>query len=730
MLLGGALVALAPLPPLHAQSTSQKPLTSYVDPRIGVVGAGNCVIGPALPFASVHPSPDTPDGDNDGYHPDRPIRGFSQTHVSGTGFGQYGNILISPQVGLAVGKNEHDSPKAEERATAYDYRVRLTKYDVLTEFTPAARSVFYQFTFPKTDEATIAIDVAHSIPTDIATFINGKVKDGAITLSADRRSASGFGAYEGGFGGGIYKVYFFAEMNRAAEAIGTWQNGKISQDSQGARLIKEGDHTGGFLRYHTTAGEVVQLKIGISFKSIDQARQNLRSELPNWDFAKARENARQTWERALGSLRIDEPDEAKKTIFYTALYHAQIMPRDRTGEYARFAPKAPMWDDHYAVWDTWRTLYPLLVLIRPDAVRDTVQSFIERQRVEGLVPDTFIASQRSFGEQGGNDVDNIIADAYVKKVPGIDWKAAYQVMKINADQRRTGDTFDNPVGGASTYRTNGWIPEGKMSASFTLEYAYNDFCAAQVAAGLGLTQEAQTYLARSQKWQALWNAEHENHGFKGFVMPRKASGEWPSYDVTSFGGSWAGDFYEGSSWTYSFFVPHQPKRLVELMGGPETFARRLDYGMKNRLIDFGNEPAFLAPQMFHYAGRPDLSAQWIRSVTGNLFSLRGYPGDDDSGAMSSYFIWAQLGLFPNAGQDIYYLNGPTVNRVVVQRPADGLLEITRSGKGNYVSSATLNGRPLTRSWVRHAELKGRAKLAFVMSETPTTWGQAALPPSL
>jgi putative alpha-1,2-mannosidase len=209
-LVASTLVALTPLSS-QAQPTSQAPLTHYVDPRIGVVGAGNCIIGPTLPFGSVHPSPDTPDGDHDGYHPDRPIRGFSQTHVSGTGWGQYGNILISPQVGLAVGETEHDSPKADERPTAYDYRVRLTKYDVLTEFTPAARSVFYQFTFPRSDEATIAIDVSHSIPENIATYMNGKVKDGEIKLAADRRSASGFG-------GGIYKVYFFAEMNRAARS--------------------------------------------------------------------------------------------------------------------------------------------------------------------------------------------------------------------------------------------------------------------------------------------------------------------------------------------------------------------------------------------------------------------------------------------------------------------------------------------------------------------------------
>ncbi len=405
------------------------------------------------------------------------------------------------------------------------------------------------------------------------------------------------------------------------------------------------------------------------------------------------------------------------------------MPRDRTGEYAQYAPTAPMWDDHYAIWDTWRTLFPLMEFLRPAMVRGTIQSFIERQRMDKIVPDTFIAGHNNLREQGGNDIDNIVADAYVKKLGGVDWPAAYAVMKFNADQRRSclgGHSANNPV--ENSYRTQGWVPAITMSASYTLEYAYNDFCAAQVAAGLGLTRDAETYLARSQKWEVLWNANQESEGFKGFVMPRTQAREWTPLDPKAYGGSWKGDFYEASSWGYSFFAPHQIDRLVELMGGRETFVRRLEYGMNKGLIDFGNEPAFLAAQLFHYAGRPDLSADWARKITGTRYTLKGYPGDDDSGAMSSYCIWVQLGLFPNAGQDLYYLNGPLVAHAAVQRPEDGLLEIVRSGAGNYIASATLNGQPLTRSWLRHAELKGTAKLSFVMSQTPTDWGRSTPPP--
>jgi putative alpha-1,2-mannosidase len=229
----------------------------------------------------VHPSPDTPRGGHDGYAPDQPIRGFSQTHVSGTGWGQYGNILISPQVGLAVGETEHDSPKAEENATAYEYRVRLTKYDVLSEFTPTSHAVFYQFTFPKSDDASLLIDAGHSIPRDIVPAIKGQIKDGQVNWSADGRSVSGFGAYQGGFVWEVYKIYFHAELDRAPSAVGTWKNGQIGDGIRAVKTDKAEDRVGGYARFRTNAGDVVKLKIGISFKSVEAARANLRRELPD-----------------------------------------------------------------------------------------------------------------------------------------------------------------------------------------------------------------------------------------------------------------------------------------------------------------------------------------------------------------------------------------------------------------------------------------------------------------
>ena len=189
-------------------------------------------------------------------------------------------------------------------------------------------------------------------------------------------------------------------------------------------------------------------------------------------------------------------------------------------------------------------------------------------------------------------------------------------------------------------------------------YAYNDFAAAEVAASLGKTNDASLFYARSRKSQYLWNPDVESDGFKGFIMPRKADGTSAEFDAKKYPGSWRNYFYEASSWTYSYFAPHQPGRLIELMGGPDQFIARLQHALDAKLLELDNEPSFLIPQLFHHVGRPDLAVKSLQKIITDKFSLRGYPGDDDSGAMSSYYIWAKLGLFPNAGQDLYYLNGP------------------------------------------------------------------------
>jgi len=714
---------------------------------MGVAGKGNTVIGPQLPWGSIHPSPDTPEGNTDGYNPGKKIRGFSQLHVTGTGGpGKYGQFLISPQIGLKIAETDHDSAKSEEEPRAASYKVRLTDYNILCELTPTRHAAIYRFTFPKSDSAHLVLDLGHNIPGDSGMFSHGGYADeGEIFVDAKQQTIRGWGNYWGGWSAEPFHVYFAARYDKPAAGFGTWKDGGVAPDISNQKVTKKDQRIGCYLQYRTVENEAVLLKIAVSFVSMEQALAYLDSEIPAWDFEKTRVEADAAWNRQLKKIAIEGASEDEKTIFYTSLYNTMRMPRDRTGDNPRWKSSEPYWDDHYCVWDTWKTLFPLHVLINESMVRDNVKAFLDRFKENGQVLDAFIAGNDRFHEwhtgddrvawlrdQGGNDVTNVIADAYVKGVAGVDWSAAYRMLKDSADHER-----------AASYRAQGrgWVPyrtyEFGLPCSRTLEFCYNDFCVAQVAKGLGQAQDCADYRKRSQGWENLWNPAAESDGFKGFVAPKTMAGAWVEYDpkqdkARASLGSADRSFYEGSSWTYSFFVPHDFARLIELCGGRQAYCAKLEHALQNRMIDFGNEPSFLTPFSFIYAGRPDLTSYWVRKNLGN-YTRDQFPGDEDSGAMGSWLVFATMGLFPNAGQDVYLLNGPLYPKMTVtmengkQIVVEG---INASSVNVYVQSATLNGKPLDQAWLRHSDIKNGAGLKFIMGPQPSDWGKAAIPPSL
>lgn len=705
---------------ISAQGKLKSPV-DYVDPFIGVLDPGsNCVIGPQLPFGSINPSPQTPKGSHDGYSPNEQIRGFGQLHVSGTGWGKYGQIFISPQIGLAVGETEHDSPKGSELATAYEYSVKLTRYGINVNVTPSYHSAIYRFTFPESDKANIAFDLSHHIAKDIAPELGGKILDGELSFTkASNDEIKGYGNYTGGFGGGKYKVYFCARVSKSPAESGTWLNGVTSPGQKSEKLQKADDRVGAYFQYKTKADEEIYMKVAVSLKSVEQAAAWLDSEIPGFNYEKVRAAARQNWSEQLNKILVEGGTEKDRKIFYTAFYHASIMPRDRTNDSDHFDAGVPVWDDHYAVWDTWRTLYPLQVLINPEMVAGTINSFIARLKTDKMVKDAYIACNEMQSEQGGNNIDNIIADAYVKGVKGVDWKEAYNVMKFNADNERQGSFGWNKSDKTNTYKETGWIPAGRMSNSMTLEYAYNDFCAAELARDLGTKQDYDKYLERSGKWINLWDADAESDGFKGFIMPKKADGSFVKYDAKTYPGSWKDYFYEGNSWTYSYFMPHQFDKLVELSGGKDMFAKKLRYGFEKNLINHGNEPAFLAVHAFHYAGHSDLASFYVRKLMKDRFNEKGYSGNDDSGAMSSWYMFSAMGFFPNAGQDIYYLTGPSFTKVVLTLGNKKTVTISApdaSPSDIYVKSVSINGKKWDKPWFSHKDIQDGAAIVFEMTD--------------
>lgn len=707
----------------YAQNTGKHPV-DYVNNKIGAVDIiSDCVIGPQLPLGSINPSPQTKNGEDDGYNPKEPIRGFGQLHVSGTGWGTNGQIFLSPQIGLAVREAEHDSPKSDETAKPYEYGVTLSRYGITTKVCPSYHSAIYQFTFPKSDSTSLLLDLTHNIPMDIKPRIGGAVSKGEIHFdNAAHTLISGYGIYRGGFGGGDYTIYFSAEISKQPHVYGTWLNGKVAPLSTSQGLLARNDRVGAYFGLSTAENEIVYFKVAVSYKSIEQAHAWLTQEIPGWDYQKTKDAARDTWNRQLNKIKLTGGTEKAKMIFYTALYHAELMPRNRTNDTRAFGKNVAMWDDHFAIWDTWRTLYPLHALIDPDVVTGTVNSFIARFKKNGVVRDAFVNGNDMNNEQGGNNIDNVIADAYAKNVKGINWEEAYQVLKYDADHQRLGsfawrkeDSLNN------TYKTTGWIPAGIMSCSMSLEYSYNDYCTALVAKGLGKTADYQKYFERSKQWVNLWNKDAEDDGFKGFIEPKTLKGDFVNIDKKTYPGSWRNYFYEGSSWNYSWFMPHQFNELVMLNGGKEAFAKKLNYGFEHKLIKYDNEPAFLAVHGFLYAGRPDLTSYWIHQLMSKSYTDEGYPGNEDSGAMSSWYIFSAIGLFPNAGQDIYYLTGSSFKKVVMRMGNGKLLTISApnsSPENIYVQSIRVNGKPWAGEIINHRTISSGCNIEFEMGNKP------------
>jgi predicted alpha-1,2-mannosidase len=673
-------------------------------------GFGNIAPGPCLPHGSAHPGPNTDRGRSNGYDPTRPIRGFAQIHVSGTGGpGKYGNFLLAPQLGLALSEDAHDSAKADEIATPAYYAVTLTRYGIRVELTATHCCAIYRITFPESREACLAFDLAHNIPGD-AMRRDGWPVAGNVAWHDGGRRLAGSGRYHGGWGPTEYQAHCVAEISAAPAAFGTWSNGVVGS-SPAVATGQERDRIGAWWRKPTRAGEQVLVKFGVSVRDQAAAAAHLARELPGWDFDAVRAAAEAEWQRALGVIEVG----GDSRYFHVALRNAMMMPRDRSAEQG-----GPYWDEFYCSWDIFRTVMPLMTLVKPGMVRGCLASFVDRLDRGGLVTDAFINGQDLVGGMGGEMVDVIIADAVVKELPGVDLAGVYRVLRHHAEQGRC------PV-----YRENdrGWIPCDRLEASPTarvhcasstsLEMNYTDWCAAQVAERLGHTADAERYRQRSRQWRQLFNPALRAAGFTGFLSARQADGTWRDELAWRDGAAFA----EETTWEYTHFVPHELPALIAMCGGADAWVRRVEHTLAVENIRLDNEPTFLLIHSLSYAGRPDLTTHWTRRFLDDWYEPEAYPGPDDSGAMAAWYVFGCLGLFPNAGQDLYLLHAPQFASAVIHL-ADGRdLEIRRHGDGPVIGSARWNGQPLDRSWLRHTEIAGGGVLEFEMGEQAGAWGR-------
>lgn len=706
----------------------------FADTSIGAIDKrwSSCVIGPQMPYGSIAPSPQTEKGSMDGYHPDYPVRGFGQLHVSGTGWSSYGHFLISPMTGLSVGLTEHDSDHSGDITRPYLYKTHLDRYGIGVEVAPSHYSAIYRFTFPQSEESVLLFDAAHSVVGDIATEMNGNVLENVVDVDPETNTIRMKLRFKGGWPGEPYDLYCLCRYDADAEEVGVWEGESVYPGQTHVEKSAEGVHRGAYCRFDTRKKQTVHLKVSLSFTGFDKAEELMAKEIQGFNFDKVMRNGIKAWDDKFSRAHIESLSDEDRTIFYSALYRVFTLARDRSEDNSKWETDMPFWDDNYAFWDTFRTAYPLITLLDEEAMRDNINAMIDRFRHNGCVYDGFIAGVDRKPEQGGNDVDHVIVDAFLKGVKGVDWNEAYKIVKHNADNRRIGHLkwFEKQENApeAFMYKEQGWIPYRVMSTSQSLEFSYNDYSAALMAKALGYEEDYLRYETRSHQWVNLWNPELENRGYKGFVDARNADGSFEFVRADKMGGSWTSPFYEGSAWTYSYYVPHDFDRLIELMGGNEAFVERLEHGFRNRLVKYDNEPGFLAPRAFAHAGRPDLASYWVHDTMDKGFDLTGYPGNEDTGSMGSWYVFCYLGLFPNAGQDFYYLNAPRCTEARLSLADGKTLHIKAdAGKGRvYIKSVKVNGIVWNSPFIRHSDIAGGGLIEFELSDVPTGWGMIDL----
>ncbi len=666
-------------------ATSAQSPTDYVDPRIGSEGLGRVCIAPCCPYGMVKPSPDCTVEPNSGWLPmPEQVDGFAQVHVSGTGGGpKYGNILTRP----------FDSPQhrsSEEVKLGY-YACTFAESGIKAEITAAERASFYRYTYPSED-------IKKEVHFDLQFFLGKnpvpKAREAQQYEESELKVINdsvqcGWQRISGGWNNGApYTVYFYSIT-------------------------------------HPQGNELLQ-KIGISFVSIDKAKTNLNEDIPHWSFEKTYHECLSKWNSILGRVQLSASTPlAYKRMFYTALYHTMIMPVDRTKDNG-------LYDDYYAIWDTYRTSTPLITLLDPDRATSIASSLLDIYKHDGFLPDA--RSGNSNGRtQGGSNAEIVLADALAKGLK-LDWKLALKAMLKDATVPPANDEAEGR-GGLAEYNSLGYIPYGiARGGNRTVEYSFCDWAIAQVAKNQNNTKLYNQYMKQSERWKNLWRKDYVHDGARGFIMPRSKDGEW--LDSVPFGHSklqhnyfrytpdvsyegpwycawWDCYFYEASSWEYSLSIPHDIPALIEACGGKEAFERRLDTFFAHNYYNVANEPSFLTPCLYHWIGKPYKSSERVASIVKQHFNdtPQGLPGNDDSGSMSSWLAFHMIGLYPNAGHDYYLVHSPLIDEITISLTNGKTLRIISSSqKSEPNPSPSFNGTPLPDWRITHSQLLAGGEL--------------------
>lgn len=714
-----------------------KKLTSYVDPFIGTGGHGHTYPGASTPFGMVQVSPDNGVSGWDwcsGYHySDSLVAGFSHLHLSGTGIGDLADILFMPvneKIDLTKEvKEREDIPylskysHIDETATPGYYQLFLEDFDVNVELSASQRTAYHKYTFGEGEEKSVVIDLGFAINWDEPTETSIKVED-EYTISGYRHS-TGWANNQ--------KVFFVAKFSTPIIKSELFSGGKAASAAQVSNK-----KTSAQLYFEKDPKEL-QVAVALSSVSLENAKENLDGDA-NFNFNDTRKQANQTWEKALSGITVETPTDSLKTIFYSALYHTKLAPvifSDKNGEF-RLQNDSIVQKDFTAystlsLWDTFRAQNPLLTITNPDITSDIINSMLVYYEESGSLPVWTLYGNETNTMTGYHSVP-VIAEAYFKGIKGFDAEKAYEALKATMMQD------DRNLKELKEY---GYIPFnlGDESVTKTLEYAYNDWCVAQMAEALGKQEDYEYFSERAKAYKELFDPE------TGFMRGKSPEGKWNTpFDPKHSNHRVDTDYTEGNAWQHSWFVLHEPQDLIELHGGPKPFTAKLEQLFTesseitgdNTSADIsgligqyahGNEPSHHIAYLFNKAGQPWRTQFWVREILKTQYSTQpdGLSGNEDAGQMSAWYVFSSMGLYPfNPVSTEYEIGSPIFEKSTIKLKNGNSFKIIAnkvSEENIYIQSATLNGKDFNQTSISHKTLLEGGELVFEMGSTPNKdWG--------
>lgn len=707
--------------------------TKYVDPFIGTGYHGHVFLGANVPFGGVQTGPVNYVKGWDwcsGYHySDSIVTGFSQLHLSGTGIGDLGDVLITPYTGEIKSSPGTEKNPLEGYASLYShndeiaragyYSVIMKKYGIRVELTATGRVAFHKYTFPESKEAHIAINLTSGIGWDRPVEAFLKKVDPSTYIGY--RFSTGWAKDQ--------RLWFAIRTSKPMESIRMFNDDKAAPGdfASGVKIV-------GVLNLSTSNNEEVMLKIGISPVSEENALANISAEIPGWNFNNVVAEAKDKWNKELGKIIVKGKNESDMRTFYTALYHSFTHPvlfNDHNGDYRGTDKKVyhnPGFVNYsiFSLWDTYRAEHPLFTLIEPERVPDMINTMLNIYRQQGKLPVWHLMGNETDCMVGYSAVP-VIADAFFKGFKGFDVNLAYEAMKVSSSRD------DN---GLKYLKEKGYIPadKEKESVSKALEYCISDWCIAQMAKKLGKNDDFEYYSKRAESYKHYFDqkrqfmrAKLDNGKFREPFSPFRSIHEW-------------GDYTEGNAWQYTWLVPQDVEGLIKLFGGDKPFLTKLDSLFvvqgdmgKEASADIsgligqyahGNEPSHHVTYMFAYAGEQWKTAEKNRLIQRTLYSDKpdGLCGNEDCGQMSAWYVFSSMGFYPvNPAGGAFVFGSPLFDEVTISLPGDKqftVKAVNNSDQNMYIQSVKLNGAICTKSYITYKEIMNGGTLEIEMGPTP------------